>query len=177
MDELNELKEEFVEFGEILKMMGDALNEYFTTTPWQQQLAALVMFVSFVLSLIIRIKFNYRTRGERRVEKAKSLGHVVNGTVISAHFSTDEKGNRKYSGRVGYEVDGRKYSTIFVPSGTSSIIRKGDTEPVYWIDNPKRGFVSCNSMGFLGILEWLLVVSIPVVLGFFTLLVTGGLQK
>ncbi|MGN0312722.1 MAG: hypothetical protein ACI4CC_08095, partial [Lachnospiraceae bacterium] len=69
MDELNELKEEFVEFGEILKMMGDALNEYFTTTPWQQQLAALVMFVSFVLSLIIRIKFNYRTRGERRVEK------------------------------------------------------------------------------------------------------------
>lgn len=177
MDELNELKEVFAEFGEVLRMMGSAMREYFTTTPWQQQLAALVMFVSFVLSLIIRIKFNYRTRGQRRVEKAKALGHVVNGTVISATFDTDENGNRKYSGRVGYEVGGRKYSTIFVPSGSSSIIRKGDTEPVYWLENPKRGFVSCNSEGFLGVLEWLLVVSIPVFLAFLTLLVTGGLQK
>ena len=138
--------------------------------------AVLVMLVSFVLSLIIRIKFNYRTRGQRRVEKAKALGHVVNGTVISATFDTDENGNRKYSGRVGYEVDGCKYSTIIVPSG-SSIISKGDTEPVYWIDNPKRGFVSCNSESFLGVIEWLLVVSIPAVLAFLTLLVTGGLQK
>ena len=177
MDELNELKEVFVEFGEVLRMMGDAMREYFTTTPWQQQLAALVMIVSFVLSLIIRIKFNYRTRGQRRVEKAKALGHVVNGTVISATFDTDENGNRSYHGRVGYEVDGRKYSTIFVPSGSSTIIRKGDVEPVYWIDNPKRGFVSCNSLGFLGVLEWLLVFSIPAFLGFLTLLVTGGLQK
>ena len=177
MEELNELKEEFVEFGNILKMMGDAAEEYFTTTPWQQQLAALVMFVSFVLSLIIRNKFNYKSRGERRIEKAKALGHVVNGKVINVRIDTDEKGNRKYHGRVEYEVDGRKYSTILVPSGSGSIIHKGDTRPVYWIGNPKRGFVSCHSEGFLGVLEWLLVVSIPVLLAFLTLLVTGGLQK
>lgn len=176
IDDINELKEVFAEFGEVLRMMGDAMREYFTTTPWQQQLAALVMCVSFVSSLIIRIKFNYRTRGERRIEKAKALGHVVNGTVISASFDTDEKGNRNYHGRVEYEVDGRKYSTIIVPSH-GAIIYKGDTEVVYWLDNPKKGFVSCHSEGFLGILEWLLVVSIPVFLAFLTLLLTGGLQK
>lgn len=176
MNELNELKEVFVEFGDVLRMMGDAIREYFAITPWQQQLAALVMFVSFVLSLIIRIKFNYRTRGERRIEKAKALGHVVNGKVVSASFRTDENGNRNYHGRVEYEVDGRKYSTILVPS-QGGPIHKGDTETVYWLDNPKKGFVSCHSEGFLGVLEWLLVVSIPVFLAFLTLLLTGGLQK
>ena len=176
MEELNELKEVFAEFGEVMKMVGEKIQEYFITTPWQIQLASLVMFVSFVLSLIIRIKFNYKTRGERRIEKAKALGHVVNGTVVSASFDTDERGNRRYSGRVEYEVDGRKYSTILAPSG-SSIISKGDIHTVYWLDNPKRGFISCHSEGFLGILEWLLVVSIPVFLAFLTLLLTGGLQK
>lgn len=175
MEELNELKEVFVEFREVLKMMGNAIREYFTTTPWQLQLAALVMFVSFVLSLIIRIKFNYKSRGERRMEKAEALGHVVEGTVISAYFDTDEKGNRRYHGRVEYEVDGRKYTTILVPS-QSGIIRRGDTRKVYWINNPKKGFVSCHSEGFLGVVEHLFVISIPIILAFLTLLITGGLQ-
>lgn len=77
MEELNELKEVFVE------------------------LATLVMFVSFVLSIIIRLKF----------------------------------------------------------------------------DNPKKGFTVGNSEGFLGTMEYLLVICIPVFLAFLTLLLTGGLQK
>ena len=176
MEELNELKEVFVEFGEVIKMAGDKMREFFTTTPWQIQLAALVMFVSFVLSIIIRLKFNYRTRGERRIEKAKALGHVVNGTVVSVHYDTNEKGNRTYHGRVEYEVDGHKYSTT-TGSGSSGIIYKGETYKVYWVDNPKKGFTVGNSEGFLGTMEYLLVICIPVFLAFLTLLLTGGLQK
>lgn len=175
MSEFNELKEEIGKFGEVFGMMGDAIKEYLTTTPWQQQLAALVMFVSFVLSIIIRLKFNYRTRGERKVEKAKALGHMVNGRVVHASFDNDERGHRRYHGRVEYEVDGRRYSTIIFP-GDSSVIHKGDTYTVYWLNNPKRGFVSCNSEGLLGVVEYLLIIVIPVFLAFLTLLVTGGLQ-
>lgn len=131
MEELNELKEVFVEFGEVIKMAGDKMREFFTTTPWQIQLAALVMFVSFVLSIIIRLKFNYRTRGERRM----------------------------------------------TGSGSSGIIYKGETYKVYWVDNPKKGFTVGNSEGFLGTMEYLLVICIPVFLAFLTLLLTGGLQK
>lgn len=176
MEELKELNEVFIEFGEVIKMTGDKMKEFFTTTPWQIQLAALVMFVSFVLSIIIRLKFHYKTRGERRIEKAKALGHVVNGTVVSAHYDTDEKGNRTYHERVEYEVDGHKYSTT-IGSGSGGIIYKGETYKVYWVDNPKRGFTVSNSEGFLGVMEYLLVICIPVFLAFLTLLVTDGLQK
>lgn len=177
MEELKELNEVFIEFGEVIKMTGDKMKEFFTTTPWQIQLAALVMFVSFVLSIIIRLKFHYKTRGERRIEKAKALGHAVNGTVVSASFNNDEKGNRSYHGRIEYEVDGRRYATVIAPSNSGTIY-KGETYTVYWVDNPKRGFTTGNSEGFLGIMEYLLVnYGIPVFLAFLTLLLTGGLQK
>lgn len=99
---------------------------------------AVVVMISLIISLVFRVKHDVKYRGNKRIEKAKSFGHMVKAKCINKLGRRKKSNGRMYwTGRYVYEVDGKKYERL-IANNDCSVINVGDTITLYWIDNPKK---------------------------------------
>lgn len=154
----------------------DYYKELFADFTWQTWLALAVFVISLVICFAYRLTHDVKFRGDKRIEKAKSMGHMVSAKCIRCHSRTSKRNGSRYrTGRYAYEVDGKRYERVI--SWNDHVgIHVGDTTTLYWIDNPKWTFVAERAGGVIEIVQRLGVIIIPLLLMVFTLYITDGFR-
>lgn len=122
----------------------DGLTQLFSNDPiiWVKWL---IVFSSFILTIIIRIKFKIderldpSKRLEDKVKKAIENKHIINATLVKTYIHYDEDNKRTFSGKYEYEVNGKKhnYTAVFW----------GEQQPrrilhLYYEKTPKKVFTN-----------------------------------
>ena len=151
----------FAYFKEMLKEFSDIMS-----------FNVLLGIAVMVVLIIAEIKF-MRTKGiknkrqERRLEKAKSLGHAVTAIRLEQWKDTPVDPNSRVHATYAYEVNGKYYKYHFMEREAAP-----RTITLYYINNPRKTFRgTVEDSGFLMLLFYIL----PVAAGILTMLLLGGI--
>ncbi len=121
--------------AEILKALAS-----FGIEVWMGVLSAVL---TFAVEVLLCTKGVITFRGERRLQKAKELGHVVRGKRVSWQRMEDNgsKKTEKYVGRYEYVVDGRVYRGMVISPQTAP----NKEENFYYLSNPRKAFTEYDT--------------------------------
>lgn len=151
----------FAYFKEMLKEFSDIMS-------FNVLLGIAVMVVLIIAEIkFIRNKGIKNKRQERRLEKAKSLGHAVTAIRLEQWKDTPVDPNSWVHATYAYEVNGKYYKYRFMEREAAP-----RTITLYYINNPHKTFRgTVEDSVFLMLLFYIL----PVAAGILTISLLGGI--
>lgn len=142
--------------------MSDFLNliEEFKTSVFNFNVTCgiIAAVIVFVLEIIFIRK---RNKTSWKIEKAKSLGHVVQGKRIKA-WDDDTSGysvDSWFHATYVFTVDGKEYKCRYLGKVSPPLVTN-----VYYINSPKKAFVENEyKQNYLSILLYIIPIAVAIV--------------
>lgn len=119
------------------------------------------MLAGIFVLIIELILLNKIKKSNRRVDKAKALGHIVKAKRLEMWHDGqpgEAPSNVWYYAKYDYEVDGRKYRYRYMSRNVPPMINT-----LYYINNPRKAFTDeKKSFGFLYIFCMIIPLAVAV---------------
>lgn len=131
-------------------------------------LGLLAAILTFITEIILCSKGIITFKGERRLKKAKELGHVVQGRRVSWQLMNEDDGKQstKYVGRYEYSVNGHIYRGMVI----SLLTIPNEEVDFYYLSDPKKAFTEADAAKKPGMI---LLYIIPFVVAYLVMKLMG----
>ncbi len=147
MDEFTSLFEEFTSL----------LEEFFTSV---FNFNVMCGVIAAIIVFIIEIKLmKKKTKKNKKVEKAKSLGHIVKGKRIKYWADDPHSVNSWYHATYTYEVDGKEYKYKYM----NKVVPPFDVT-LYYINSPRKTFTAYEyKQNYSLILYYIIPIAVAII--------------
>lgn len=124
-----------------MDVLSDLLKELSAELDPALLLGIIAGFGVLVLEIILTRMGRIMSKGPKRLDRAKAMGHVLQGTLEDCWYETksSESGGTRYvyHGKYGYYVNGVKYTKKMI----SYHGRPGPTVTLYYDDDPSKVYL------------------------------------